>query len=58
MDDIDRGLRKLLERRGLAFVVYELLANAWDAASARAVEAGLPALAEQRVGEWVAENLS
>lgn len=30
--EVDRaGLRKLLERRGLAFVLYELLANAWDA---------------------------
>ncbi len=31
MFDVDRdGLRKLLERRGMQFALYELVQNAWD----------------------------
>lgn len=40
--EVDRaGLRKLLEQRGVAFVLYELISNAWDAPGTTHVEVSL-----------------
>lgn len=42
--EIDRkGLARLLERRGLAFVIFELLQNSWDEQGASSVEVTLAA---------------
>lgn len=51
--EVDReGLRKLLERRGKAFIIYELIQNGWDQ-NVSVVEVKLEMLSGKRAARLV-----
>lgn len=55
--EVDKeGLAKLVDRRGKAFVIFELIQNAWDAPGARRVSVDLEYLGRERAKLMVADD--